>query len=604
MSDATRAGPVAREGDGEGPPDARPKPLAAARRDEHAAAGAPHQRPDSEDHDADRVAAAVAGGEAIAPAGSVGGIDALRLLGGLLDIADPGTVTRETLRVMVDLVEVALGTSSVAPSDRDKRFQDPAWKDNPVYRRLAQSYLVWSAAMERLANAPKLRADWRRAAQARYTSGLLTAALAPTNVLPGNPAALKRTFDTGGLSVLRGARNFVRDVVDNRGMPSQVDSRQFKVGENLAATPGAVIHRDEIFELLQYRPSTAQVRQRPLLMVPPQINKYYFLDLAPGRSLVEYLVGQGVQYFTIVWRNPQPQHGHWGVEDYVRAQLRALDVVAEVSGSDDVNLLGACAGGLTSALMLGHLAARGERRINAATFAIAMIDSSYPNALRLTADQRMLAKLAADAARGKVYDAKRVATTFAWMRPNDLVFNYVTNNWLLGNDPPSFDILAWNNDATNLVAKFDRGMLGIYADNSAARPGALTLLGTPIDLGRVTCDSCVIAGQTDHITPWMPCYMTSQLLGGDTEVIVTSTGHIQTIVNPPGKPRARYFAAPEAGPDPQAWLQQATAVDDSWWPRYAGWLVTRSGKEREAPARLGSRIHPVRAPAPGRYVLE
>ena len=203
-----------------------------------------------------------------------------------------------------------------------------------------------------------------------------------------------------------------------------------------------------------------------------------------------------------------------------------------------------------------------------------------------------------------MYDAKRVATTFAWMRPNDLVFNYVTNNWLLGNDPPSFDILAWNNDPTNLVAKFDREMLGIYADNSAARPGALTLLGTPIDLGRVTCDSCVIAGQTDHITPWMPCYMTSQLLPGPSEVIITSTGHIQTIVNPPGKPRARYFTGPKPGPDPRDWLSQASKREGSWWPQYADWLLARSGEDREASDTLGSQRYPAGDPAPGRYVGE
>ena len=608
---ATDVNSRSRPGDG-GRPErerttARTAERAAARRSEAGAeqtTAAPDARPGAAGRDADRVAAAVAGGEAIGPAGSVGGIDPLRLLGGLLDLADPGNVSQESLRALLELVEVALGSSQVAPAERDKRFQDPAWRENPVYRRLAQSYLVWAGAMDRLANAPKLRSDWRRASQARYTSGLLTATLAPTNFLAGNPAALKRAFDTAGLSVLRGTRNFVRDLVENRGMPSQVDSRSFKVGENLAATPGAVIYRDELFELLQYRPSTARVRERPLLMIPPQINKYYFLDLAPGRSMVEYLVSTGVQYYTIVWRNPQPEHGHWGLEDYLQAQLRALDVVCEVSGSEDVNVLGACAGGLTSALMLGHLAAGGDDRVTSATFAIAMIDSSYPNALRLTADERMLDRLAADAARGKVYDRKDVGMTFAWMRPNDLVFNYLTNNWLLGNDAPAFDILAWNNDSTNLVARFDRDMLGIYADNSAARPGALTLLGTPIDLGQVTCDNCVIAGQTDHITPWMPCYMTSQLLAGDSEMIITSTGHIQTIVNPPGKPRARYFAGPGTEPDPQAWLQQATAVEGSWWPRYAEWLAARSGAERDPPAKLGSRNYPAREPAPGRYVHE
>jgi polyhydroxyalkanoate synthase subunit PhaC len=602
-----------REGNGKGPGRGRAAKArtaqrvsasAARRGEERATAAAPDSGPGGAGRDADRVAGAVAGGEAIGPAGSVGGIDPRRLLGGLMDLADPRQVTQETIRAMIELAEVALGTSDVELPEKDKRFQDPTWKDNPFYSRVAQSYVVWSEAMDRLANAPKLRSDWRRASQARYTSGLLTATLAPTNFVLSNPAALKRAFETGGVSLLRGARNFLHDLVENGGMPSQVDAGSFKVGENLAATPGAVVYRDDILEVLQYTPSTPQVRERPLLMVPPQINKYYFLDLAPGRSLVEYLVGQGVQYYTIVWRNPGPEHGRWGLEDYLEGQLRALDVVSEVSGSDDVNLLGACAGGLTSALMLGHLAARGEDRVNAATFAIAMIDTSYPNALRLTADQRMLNKLSSDAAGGKVYDRKDVGRTFAWMRPNDLVFNYVTSNWLLGNDPPAFDILAWNNDSTNLVARFDRDMLGIYADNTAAKPGGLRLLGTPIDLSQVTCDNCVIAGQTDHITPWMPCFMTSQLLSGESEVIITSTGHIQTIVNPPGKPRARYFTGPEPGPDPQAWMQEARAVEGSWWPQYGEWLVARSGEERAAPTKLGSRTNPARDRAPGRYVHE
>jgi polyhydroxyalkanoate synthase len=214
----------------------------------------------------------------------------------------------------------------------------------------------------------------------------------------------------------------------------------------------------------------------------------------------------------------------------------------------------------------------------------------------------MRQQIESDGARGKVYDRKEVATNFAWMRPNDLVFNYVTNNWLVGNDPPAFDILAWNNDATNLVARFDAEMLDIYAHNKAAGRGAIELLGTPIDPAEITCENCIIAGQTDHITPRMPCYMTSQLLPGPSEVIVASTGHIQTIVNPLGKARARYFAGAQPGPDPQAWLNAATKQEGSWWPRYAEWLLARSAEERDAPKRLGSPEHPAGDPAPGRYV--
>jgi polyhydroxyalkanoate synthase len=565
--------------------------------------GAPDQQPGRAGRDADDVAAAVAGGEAIGPAGSIGGIHPRRLAAGMLSLADPSLLPQETARSLARLTGVALGTADVVVPERDKRFADPAWRENPVYRRLAQAYIVLSETLDRLAEAPAGRGDWRRLAQARYTSELLRAVLAPTNVLPGNPAALKRAFDTGGASVVRGTRNMLRDISGNGGMPAQVDSRPFTVGENLAATPGAVVYRDEICEVLHYAPTTERVRSRPLLMVPPQVNKYYFLDLAPGRSLVEYLVGQGVHYFAVVWRNPAREHGAWGIDSYIEAQLRALDVVTEVSGSDDINLLGACAGGLTSALMLGLLAAQGDERVHSATFAIAMVDTSFPNVLSQTADERLLSRIRRDADRGRIYDRRQLSSNFAWMRPNDLVFNYVVNNWLMGNDPPAFDILAWNNDGTNLTARFDAEMLGIYASNAAAQPGGVTVLDTPVDLRAVHCDTCVIAGETDHITPWMPCYMTSQLIDGPSEIMITSTGHIQTIVNPPGKPRARYWSGPAAGPDPLAWKRGAREVEGSWWPEYAEWLIARSGDERKAPARLGSRTHRPSDPAPGRYVL-
>ena len=550
--------------------------------------------------DADRLGAVVGGGEPIAGRG-----DALRILDGIVDMLEPKALAGESLGVVTEWARILLGRSAVDLPPRDKRFADPAWAENPLYHRWAQAYLAWVDAVERLAGTPRLKADWKREARARFSASLLTSAIAPTNLLAGNPAALKRAFDTGGRSLLRGARNLVRDVRENGGMPSQVDASGYTLGEDLAATPGAVIHREEMFELIEYAPATPEVGSRPLLMIPPQVNKYYFLDLSPGRSLVEYLVGRGLHYFTVVWRNPREEHGHWGLEDYVKAQLRAMEVVRSVSGSDELNLLGACAGGLTSALMLGHLAANGDDGgVTSATFAISMIDSRHPNALSVMTTDRMERTLARDARDGKVYDRKDLARTFAWMRPNDLVFNYFVNNWLMGNDPPAFDILAWNNDGTNLPARFDRDMLDIYAHNRAAEPGELEVLGTPVDLGRVDVDAFVVAGLTDHITPWMPCYMTSQLLGGTSEVVVTSTGHIQTMVNPPGKPRARYFAGPEPGPDPEAWMAAATTHEGSWWPRYADWLLQRSGEPRPAPSRPGNRRYKTIEPAPGLYVRE
>jgi len=323
------------------------------------------------------------------------------------DLVEPRALAGESVRLAAGLARVATGTSNVAPAPRDKRFSDPAWDENPVYKRWAQAYLVWAQSMQRLASRPGLREDWRREARARAAAEKLIDAAAPSNLLLGNPAALKRAIDTGGISLLRGARNATRDMLRHRGMPQQVDTRPFTVGENLAATPGAVIHREDMFELLEYRPATPRVRERPLLMIPPQVNKHYFLDLAPGRSLTEYLVGRGIHYFTVVWRNPRPEHGHWGLDDYVAAQLRAIDVVRAVSRSGEINLLGACAGGLTSALMLGYLAADSRANgIASATFAISQLDSSYPNPMGAIATHRFLAGVQEDADRGEVYGAE------------------------------------------------------------------------------------------------------------------------------------------------------------------------------------------------------
>jgi polyhydroxyalkanoate synthase subunit PhaC len=539
---------------------------------------------------------AIGGGDVL------GDVDSYDLLGALGDIAQPAAVGREAAVLLNEWVRIWLAVSHVSFPSRDSRFADAAWPDNPLYKRWGQAYLAWCAAIDRLVEEAPV--DRSRRARARYAANILTAAASPTNLLAGNPAALKRAFESGGLSLLRGASNRVGDLLTNGGMPAQVDASGFTLGENIAATRGAVVYREEIFELLQYAPSTPTVYSRPLLMIPPQVNKYYFLDLAPGRSLVEYTVAQGISFFTIVWRNPRRQHGGWTMEDYVRAQLRALDIVREISGSETVNVLGACAGGLTTALMMGHLAATGRRPVHAAAYAITMIDSSDPSLIRALSTDRVRRRLSKDSAAHKVYDRKAVAANFAWMRPNDLIFNYVTNNWLMGNKPPAFDVLAWNRDSTNLSASFDRDLIELYARNSAATPGGLTVLGTPIDLSKVDCDNYIVAGKTDHITPWQPCYLTSQLLGGSSEVVVTSTGHIHTIVNPPDKPRASYHAGPAAGRDAQAWMDGATQYDGSWWPHWAQWLTARSGEPEPARTALGSDAYPPAEPAPGTYVRE
>ncbi|RKQ86854.1 polyhydroxyalkanoate synthase [Solirubrobacter pauli] len=525
------------------------------------------------------------------------------MLAPLADLVAPRRLVTESMRATGELARIAIGRSDVAPAPTDRRFDDPAWTLNPVYRRWAQTYLTYSGVLDRLAEAPRHQGDWRRAERARFVAKLLADATAPTNTLAGNPAALKHAFDTGGVSLLRGARNATRDVVRNHGLPKQVDRRPYVVGENLAATPGAVVYRDDVFELVQYAPSSASVQTLPVLMIPPQVNKHYFLDLAPGRSMVEYLVARGLQYFTVVWRNPTQADGGRSIDDYVAAQLRAVDVVLEITGAESLNLIGVCAGGLTTGLMLGHLAATGQaEQVTSATFAISMIDTRHPNPMGMLATGDVLRDVARDADARAVYDRRRIGRAFAWLRPDDLVFNYVVNDWLMGKDAPAFDILAWNDDGSDLPSRFFSELLDLYVHNHAAQPGRVDVLDVPVDLRSVTCDSFVVSGMRDHITPWDCGYETARLLGGRSEVVVTTTGHIQTMVNPPGKPRARYFAGPEPGPEPQQWLDAATEHEGSWWPRYADWLLHRSGEGRAAPGRLGSRRHRVLDPAPGRYV--
>jgi polyhydroxyalkanoate synthase len=384
-----------------------------------------------------------------------------------------------------------------------------------------------------------------------------------------------------------------------------VNREPFPVGEKLACTPGAVVYRDEIFELLQYTPTTPAVHSRPLLMVPPELNRYYVLDLAPGRSLVEYLVENGIQTFMIVWRNPRAElgHGHWGIDDYLAAQGRAAEAVKKITGSDTINWLGLCAGGITTALMLGYLAATGDASAGSATFIVTMLTNKCPNIIGMmdTGQSRNILRQAA--ADGQVIPGQSVRTSFAWLRPNDLVFNYLVSGWLLGQNPPSFDVLAWNDDATAVSAKFALESTELLVDAMARKDG-ITVLGTPIDLAKVDCDSFHIAGYTDHITPWRAAYTSTQVLGGDKELAVVNSGHIQSFVNPAGTSRYDYWEGPPTSGDPDQWLAGATEHHGSWWPQWLEWLTARSGPEKAPGSALGNRKYPPLGPAPGTYVRE
>jgi poly[(R)-3-hydroxyalkanoate] polymerase subunit PhaC len=536
------------------------------------------------------------------------GMDATQVAGTYLRLlshlaAHPATLANRGMQLSLELAQVMTGVSEIAPDAGDKRFGDPAWREHPLYRRLMQTYLAWRQAMHDLV-AGDDGADWKDAEQMRFAMTLLTEALAPTNAFAGNPAAIKRAFETAGQSILWGLRNFVADLWENNGMPAQVDKRPFQVGKNLAITPGAVVLRTPLCEVIQYAPATDKVLARPLVLIPPQINKYYIMDLAPGRSLIEYAVNHGVQIFAISWRNPTPAERDWGLDEYVAVCKDALDAACEITGSPDANVLGVCAGGITTALLLGHLAARGEMRVHAATLLVTMLDTSLPSMTGMFATEAAIKSAVARSARNGVLDGADMARVFAWLRPNDLVWNYWVNNYLLGNQPPPFDILYWNSDSTCLPARLHAGFLDIFLRNPLGRAGEVSVLGTPIDLKRVACDTYLVAGMTDHICAWRACYRATAMFGGRAEFVLGSSGHIQSLVNPPGNFKSRYYlnaALPESA---EQWLKGAAEHKGSWWEHWTKWLAQRSGDERPAPAALGSERFRPAAAAPGLFVHE
>jgi polyhydroxyalkanoate synthase subunit PhaC len=514
---------------------------------------------------------------------------------------EPGVVVTGGLDAARQLLDVARGRNDLAPDPSDKRFADPAWANNPLYRRLLQAYLVERDALFRLLDDVGL--DPKSRERARLALSLVTEAAAPTNTLLGNPSALGKAWQTRGQSLVAGLRHFRHDLRHNGGMPSMVDTRPFKVGQNIAVTPGEVIHRSELFELIQYAPAGSRTFRRPLVVIPPQINKYYISDLAPGRSFLEHTVAAGIPYFAISWRNPTPAQRDWDLAAYVSACKEAIGVACDVGAASDANVAGMCAGGITLACLLGHLAATDESLVNSATFMVAGLDISSESTVGLLTSTASIEAARARSQRKGVLDGRDLGRMFAWLRPNDLIWNYWVSNYLLGQNPPAFDILYWNADTTNLTAALHSDFLDLLGTNGLAAPGSIDVLGTPVDLGKVRCDAYVVAGATDHIIPWTAAYQTTQLLGGDSEFVLGSSGHIQAIVNPPGNRRSRFLTRPGPPPaDPLEWRATATTNEGTWWDHWLRWLGERSGDQRRAPARLGNRRHPPIEAAPGRYV--
>ncbi|HEY4604999.1 MAG TPA: alpha/beta fold hydrolase, partial [Blastococcus sp.] len=471
-----------------------------------------------------------------------------------------------------------------------------------LLRRAMQAHLATARTAWELIDDADL--DWQDDERIRFTATNLVDALAPSNVPVVNPLAWKAFIDTGGRNVVEGVRRIVSDLASPPRVPSMVEPDAFTVGEDLAVSPGVVVLRTPVFELIRYRPTTETVREVPLLMVPPTINKYYIADLAPGRSIVEHYVGAGQQVFMISWRNPDERHAEWGLDTYGQAVLDAMDAVEKASGSERVALQAFCSGGIITAMVLAHLAATGRQdRVSAASFAVTVLDWERAGTVSALMDEEAV-KAATERSRKKGYlDGAQLAEVFAWLRPNDLIWNYWVNNYLQGKPPPNFDILFWNADTTRMSAGLHRDFIDVALGNSLTRPGTATMLGTPVDLSTVTVDSYVTAGIADHLCPWQACYRTTQLLGGESRFILSTNGHIASLVNPPGNPKSTFQVADAAKDDPQEWLAAAETVTGSWWPDFTAWLGERSGEEIPAPTSLGGELE-VLGDAPGTYVFD
>ena len=519
----------------------------------------------------------------------------------------PDRLARATAGLALEEAEVVLGAArrlfeadgepQAKPEPGDRRFGDRGWRDNPFLDATVQSYLVTSRWARRVLESADLPEQTAR--KASYALDLFLDALAPSNVPWLNPAVLKEAIDTGGLSVARGFANFVGDLVGNEGRPRQIDRSKFEVGRDLAATPGRVVLRNELMELIAYEPQTETVFAEPILYSPPWINKYYVMDLAPGRSWIEYAVKEGFAVFAISYRNPDRSLADLTLDDYLRDGLfAALDRVQELTGAERVNLEGLCLGGTLAMIGLAVLAARGQSsRIGWTSLSNTLLDFSRPGILGVFTDEETVRRIEKRNRRRGFLDSSELQNTFNWLRGNDLVWNYVVSGWYMGKEPPPFDILAWNADSTRLPATMHSQYLrACYMDNALVRPGAFEIDGTPVDLTKVETPTYVLSAQNDHIAPWPAAYRTTQVVGGETRHVLSSGGHIAGMVNPPGNPKASYRLNPDSPPTSEAWLQGSEVVQGSWWDDWAQWASSRSG-ERVAPPRL-----PDGEPAPGTYV--
>ena len=497
----------------------------------------------------------------------------------------------------------AAAAAAQAPTDAadsDRRFGAEAWRSDPRFDLIRRSYLAYSNFLQNTVESAQL--DEKTKAQMRHGMRQFIDAMSPSNFLVTNPEALQLATETGGKSLTEGMNLFFEDMA--KGRVSSTDEKAYEVGGNIATTPGAVVFENDLIQVIQYTPTTDQVHERPLLLVPPAINKFYILDLQPENSFVRYALDQGHTVFLLSWRNIDASLGHLSWDDYLeQGIMQAIDVAQSVTRADQVNTLGFCVGGTLLASTLAVLAARDEHPASSMTLLTTMLDFTDTGEIGSLVTEQSVAAREAAIGKGGLMQGKELAFTFTSLRANDLMWQYVVNSYLKGKAPPAFDLLYWNADSTNLPGPmFCWYVRNTYLENKLREPGKTVQCGEEVDLSLIDVPTFLYASREDHIVPWQTAYQSTELLAGDNRFVLGASGHIAGVINPPAKKKRNHWVDGEAGPDPQRWLETARSVPGSWWPAWSEWLAQHAGDEVPARVKLGSRKHRAIEPAPGRYV--
>lgn len=495
----------------------------------------------------------------------------------------------------------ALNGDAQEPEGRDRRFKDEMWRSNPFFRGILQLYTAWSESMQSWLDSRDFTDADRQRVQFLFNQ--LISALAPAN-LPIQPAALKRAETTNGRSFVIGIRQWVDDLLNNNGMPRQILPDAYVLGKDLGASPGAVVYRNSQLELIQYQPQADRVYRRPMLLIPPQINKFYVFDLRPSNSMIGYLLRNQIQVFAISWRNPSEADRAWGIDTYIESVLKAMDVVAEIARCSTLNILSACAGGLTAMVLLGYLAEKGRSPIRSHCLFVTELLSKGKSIMDRFATVEAFNQAKDWSRMNGVMEGKDLSKVFCWLRPDDLVWNYWINNYLMGRKPHALDVLYWDNDPTRLPAQLHSDFLDMYAKEVFEVPHALKVLGVSIDFRKPRVDTYFTAGREDYLTPWENVYRAARLFRGRHEFVLSDSGHVQSLLRPPNLTKVEYFTNTHLPPTPGEWLSTATHHPGSWWPHWIEWLQKRSGATKAAPEILGSRRRRPLMAAPGSYVFK